>query len=300
MKPRVCHQRVIALVLCAHAMLHASESANYSLTPLTVDSGGGRSSSANYTIDSSAAPGSASLSVAYTLRSGYAGSLFDANGLELDASSPILHEGATMQCLAGLRLDDGSLLSIPSATVTWSISSGPLFIRPDGLVTGEAVFQDTAAIAGGAHLGFMATLGIMVLEQIPDNFGFYAADGLGDDWQVLHFGQDNPQAAPGADPDGDGQNNLFEFTAGLLPMNPISRFALRTTPVASQPSQMQIIFSPIVAGLDYKVEFTTSLATDDWHPLTTFSHSDSSGQRTVIDTSATESKKFYRVKVEKP
>jgi PKD repeat protein len=44
-------------------------------------------------------------------------------------------------------------------------------------------------------------------------------------WQVLYFGDtSNPAAAPNADPDGDGQNNLAEFLAGTDPTNSISAF----------------------------------------------------------------------------
>ncbi len=39
------------------------------------------------------------------------------------------------------------------------------------------------------------------------------------------------------DPDGDGQSNLFEFTAGLAPDDPKSRFVHAVAPVAGQPGQ---------------------------------------------------------------
>ena len=66
--------------------------------------------------------------------------------------------------------------------------------------------------------------------------GSYAADGVGDDWQFQYFGLNNPNAAPLLDPDGDGQNNLFEFTAGLVPTNPLSRFLVSIAPVPGQPT----------------------------------------------------------------
>ena len=46
-----------------------------------------------------------------------------------------------------------------------------------------------------------------MLDTIADNFGTYAGDGLGDDWQVQYFGLSNPNAAPLLDPDFDGHNN---------------------------------------------------------------------------------------------
>jgi hypothetical protein len=60
-------------------------------------------------------------------------------------------------------------------------------------------------------------------------------------------------AAPLLDPDGDGQNNTFEFTAGFIPTVPLSRFSLNIVPVPGQPGQKQVIFDPIVAGRKYTV-----------------------------------------------
>ena len=77
------------------------------------------------------------------------------------------------------------------------------------------------------------------------------ANGLGDDWQFLHFGLNNPLAAPLLDPDGDGQNNAFEFTAGLVPTNPLSRFLINIAAVPGQPGQKDVVFAPIVAGRSY-------------------------------------------------
>jgi PKD repeat protein len=48
-----------------------------------------------------------------------------------------------------------------------------------------------------------------------------------EDWQVQYFGStNNPAAAPDADPDGDGQNNMMEFTSGTDPTNSASAFRI--------------------------------------------------------------------------
>lgn len=139
-----------------------------------------------------------------------------------------------------------------------------------------------------------------MLDTIPDNFGSYAGDDLGDDWQFDHFGLDNPLAGPLLDPDGDGQNNLFEFTAGLIPTNPLSRFLITIAPVPGQATQKDIIFDPIVAGRSYTVLTSLDLTNSSWIPLTSSTTSNNDDQRTVTDTSATETKRFYKVEIVKP
>ena len=173
-------------------------------------------------------------------------------------------------------------------------------INASGLATGGVVFQNTSATAQGVYLGDTGTLGLTVVNVNLDNFGTYAGDGLDDAWQNQYFGLNNPLAAPALDPDGDGQANLFEFTAGLTPTDPQSRFSLRLDPVPGQPTQKRAVFSPLVAGRTYTVEFRASLTSGSWQPLTGTTQSDTGNERTVTDPAATGTQKFYRVNVSKP
>jgi hypothetical protein len=145
-----------------------------------------------------------------------------------------------------------------------------------------------------------ATLGLTVLDSIPDNFGSYAGDNLADDWQFGHFGLDNPLAAPNLDPDGDGQNNAFEEIAGLVPTDPLSRFLITISPVPGQATQKRVVFDPVVAGRSYTVKTSPDLAAASWTTLAGSTSSDNGSQRTVTDTSASETKKFYTVEIVKP
>ena len=129
------------------------------------------------------------------------------------------------------------------------------------------------------------SVGSSVSETISASFGSYAGDGLGDDWQGQYFGQNNPLAAPNADPDGDGQTNQFEFTAGLAPNDPASTFHLQIAPVAGQPSRKKVIFSPRLDGRTYIVEAMPALG-GSWQPLTSSTQSDNGTERTVTDLAA--------------
>lgn len=156
------------------------------------------------------------------------------------------------------------------------------------------------ATVQGDHAGASGALELTVLDSIPDNFGSYAGDGLGDDWQVLYFGLDNTNAAPLLDPDGDGQNNCFEFTAGLIPTDPLSRFSLKIFPVPGEPEQKELVFDPIVDGRIYTVLTSLDLSPGSWNPLIGGIVENDGDHRGVTDPAAVETKKFYTVEIVKP
>jgi hypothetical protein len=102
------------------------------------------------------------------------------------------------------------------------------------------------------------------------------------------------------DPDGDGQNNRFEFTAGLVPTNPLSRFMLTIAPVPGQATKKQVVFQPLVAGRSYTVMTSPDLSSGSWTTLTGSTSSDNGTQRTVTDSAASSLHRFYTIKIVKP
>lgn len=279
-------------------------STNYAVPTDTTDSGGRRTTSASYTNDGSIG-GVIGLSTiaapAETVKAGYIGQLTEVTALQLAATPTTVNETATRQLSASQLLDDLTTSVVPADSITWSVQSGPLTgISAVGLATAATVYQNTAATAQGSYAGLTGTLGLTVLDSIPDNFGTYAADGLDDDWQFEHFGLDNPNAAPLLDPDGDGQNNSFEFIAGLVPTDALSRFSLSIARVPGQPTQKQLVFYPTVAGRSYTVMTSLDLTEGSWGPLSGSTASDDGDQRTVIDPTASEMRKFYTVEIVKP
>ncbi|MCX6880865.1 MAG: hypothetical protein NTW21_44755 [Verrucomicrobia bacterium] len=271
-------------------------SANYTLTPETNDSGGGRSTSAVYTIDTSlaSAGGITSSTPALLLgKCGFAGQLYDVTGLTLGAVPTTITGGGTRQLAAYAALDDATFLALDARNVAWSVVSGPLAgIDASGLATANAVSQDTAATARGAWGGFTSTLGLTVLATT--DFSTYT------DWQAYYFGTGNPAGAPSADPDGDGQDNAFEFVAGLVPTDPTSRFMTSVITVPGHLTQRNIVFQ-IVAGRTYTVLTSSSLTSSSWRPLPGSPPTvDNGNQRTVTDTDATAARKCYRVQITKP
>ena len=286
--------------------------ANYSIPADSVDAGGKHATSANYTNDGSAgsiAGISTVIAPAETIKHGYIGQLYELVAFVLSASPSSLDEGGTGHLDPAHLLDDATLLAITPALVAWSVVSGPIAsISPGGLATAGLVFQNTPATVQGTFGIFTGSLNLTVLDTIPDNFGSYAGDGVGDDWQVQYFGlPPNPAAGPLLDPDGDGQNNYFEWIAGLAPTDPASRFTLKIAPVPDPfnpgqflPGQKNLIFSPRFTDRTYTIKAKPSLPTvGGWNPISASAPSDNGQERTITDLNASGPAKFYRVEITK-
>ena len=286
----------------AHA--GARSSASYAIPADSIDAAGRRAASASYSADGSVGgvSGLATGAPAVVLKSGYLGQIYDVTGLAITSAAPSVNEGASVQLGAWQTLDDATSLAVPAANVAWSVVSGPITgINASGLAIAGVVYQDTGATAQGIFAGVTATLTLTVRDVNHDNFGAYAGDGIDDDWQVQYFGlPPNANAGPGLDFDGTGQTNLFKFIAGLNPLDASSRFVVRAQAVPSQPTQRQIIFSPIVPGRTYFVLFKDDMTAPTWTPLPNATFTDNGSERTVLDPSAPGPQRFYHVEITKP
>jgi hypothetical protein len=98
------------------------------------------------------------------------------------------------------------------------------------------------------------------------------------------------------DPDGDGQNNRFEFVAGVGPLDPNSRFSLRIEPVPGEPTRKDIVFSPVFPDRVYTVLGNSSMA-GPWQPLATQRDDLGAPERRVTDLGANGPEMFYRVEI---
>jgi alpha-galactosidase len=121
-------------------------------------------------------------------------------------------------------------------------------------------------------------------------------------WQSQYFGCTNCQQAQlSMDADGTGQNNWFKYTAGLDPTNPASVFVLQITSVTNQPTQMNLLFNPMVAGRTYTPLISTNPVSGTWANLASFSGPVTNGnQVSITDTNAIEPQKFYRIGISLP
>ena len=298
---------ILAILLTAAGALHAGprSSASYSVGTDTVDAGGQRITSASYSHDGSLG-GITGISTvaspAETAKHGYIGQLTEVTALQLAASPATVDEGGTRQLSAWEALDDDSFNALPATSITWSVMAGPFNgIDANGLATAGTVYEDTLATAQGDYGTRTATLGITVLNVNTDDIPGYSGDGLDDAWQVEHFGLGNPNAAPTIDADFDGQDNRFEFTAGLIPTDAASRFLIDPAPVPNEPGQMNLVIRPRLPDRTYTVKWSATLGPSAmWMNLTSFTIFDDGTTRTITDLDASGGAKFYHVEITKP
>ncbi len=225
------------------------------------------------------------------VKAGYTGQLFDAVALQVAPAIPAVSEGAPVQFIARMELDDATSLA-GNVSAVWSPLSGPLAsIDPAGLAVTGLVYEDTTAAVRAAAMGLTGDGMVTILDVNPDNFGAYAGDGIDDDWQVSFFGLDNPNAAPGADPDLDGQTNAFEFDALADPTDPVSLF---TAGFVAGPGTV-IDYGPVSGERTYTVEYSTNLLPATWLPLN--GQATSHGDRIRVTDPAPGARRFYRIRI---
>ena len=264
----------------------------------TFDAGGKRTTSANYTLDGSVGGmGGISVAPGDTARHGYIGQLSEVVSVSVTSTPNTVNEGATGQLSGTATLDDTTVTMLTGSDIAWGFVTYPFqSIDSNGVLTAVAnVYASPVGTVNGLYLGATGSASVQVL-------GPYANAGIADSWLVQYFGMPpNPNAAPTADVDGTGQNNLFKYVAGLDPTNPASIFALKIASVTGQPNQKNLIFSPIAGGRTYTVQFSTNLISTVFTNLIGFSGPQTNvNEVTVTDLNATTPSKFYRIDINLP
>jgi hypothetical protein len=272
------------------------------ITTSTIDGGGRRTSSANYTMDGSVGGIGGISTVASppeTTEAGYIGQLTEVVSLTATGTPASVNEGATSQLSGTAILDDTTVTTLSGSDIDWGFVTYPFqSVSSGGLLTAAAnVYASPVGTLNGLYLGSTCSASVQVL-------GPYANSGIADSWLVQYFGTPpNPNAAPTADADGTGQNNLFKYIAGLDPTNPASVFVLLIQNVTGQPNQKNLLFNPVAGGRTYTPQFRTDMVSGSWATLTGIGGPTTNvpqAQVTVTDPSATQTQKFYRIDISLP
>jgi len=275
------------------------------ITTSTIDGGGLRASSANYTMDGSfGGIGGISSGAADTAKDGYIGQLTEVVSVVVTAQPNSVGVASTSQLSGAATLDDSTVASLSGSDVMWTSPNEPYpvaSISGSGVLSPANVYALSTPTVDGYYLG--ATNNTILEVFAPDSIG----DGIPDWWRQTYFGAATPTNVSDCatcDADGTGQNNFFKFVAGLNPTNPSSVFVLKVAPVAGQLTQKALTYNPIAIGSGqvYTVQFRTNLTGGaTYAPLTTTSALTTNGGTVSLnDTQATQTQKFYRVDISLP
>jgi hypothetical protein len=233
------------------------------------------------------------------LKHGPVNTISSVSFVQFQAAPSQVSEATINQLFGRAQYDDGTFVLLNSVGEEWNVLSGPVRFISDGVLQSSNVYQDTSALLRLAFEGYHADLSLAVKNTGEDDFGIYAQDGANDLWQVQNFGENNLNGKGSADPDGDGQNNLYEYIAGTSPTNASSRFSFSIEPVSGNTNQMRLRLNPRLPDRTYSVDFRVNL-TGISRPLTNGIITDLGVDRTIVDPSATNRTRFYRVRIEKP
>lgn len=280
--------------LVTNAFAAAQSSTNYTVLADVMDAGGLHSTSASYSNDGSVGGfgGLVTASASQeTARVGYVGQLYEVTAFTLAAASTNLNEATSMPLDTVQFLDDGTV-SPASSVAQWSFTGPIAGVDAAGIVTAANVYQNTPAVVQASLEGWSASLNLLVINVGNDDYGIYANDGIPDLWQVQYFGTNNPA--------GTGPIALFAYIAGLNPTNSADVFTLNLSTVPDQSHWRNVTFSPRYTNRTYTVEFSDSLNSGNFAALTNAVVSDVSTTRTVMDTNAVSSSRFYRVRISYP
>lgn len=295
---------LLAFGFAFSARAGSSSSASYSIAADTLSAGGTRTASGTLYTNEGSLGGVVGVSTAaapaLTAKNGFIGQLFVVDHLHINSPGTI-NELGTLQLSLIQVLDDNSALATDPAQIAWETTVGPAIpVSSSGLASAGAVFADTLSTIRATYAGDFAIAQLNILNTILDNFGIYGGDDLSDEWQVQYFGQDNPLAAPGLDPDGDGLTNLFEFTAGLLPNSRTSRFTMTLENVPGQPGQKRMVFQPALTGRTFTLLKSTTLLPGSWLAVPGAVTAGNDGTQTLTDPAASGGRAFYQVQINLP
>jgi len=120
-------------------------------------------------------------------------------------------------------------------------------------------------------------------------------DGLPDSWELAQSGTYTGMIA-NADSDGDSFDNLSEYVAGTVPTNRLSVPAVDSVRRTSGGSAS--IWFGTVTGRMYRVEWTPSLTSISWLPMSTNLVTGDGGMQSLVDSdSALLTNRYYRLSV---
>ncbi len=189
-----------------------------------VNSGGGFSQSDHYQVDFSVGETFFDVATAtmpdVSLLFGLAPQMYQATGLTIGGMVNPVWEGDEVPLTFTAQFDDGTTAELDRAALGWTEGSTIDGFLPDGTVVVGRVYDVTLAMVEFEYLGTTASWMFTAENVSNDDFGPYAHDGIHDLYQVLLFGENDPQGHGSTDKDKDRFDNLTEYATGGDPKVP--------------------------------------------------------------------------------
>jgi hypothetical protein len=241
-----------------------------------------------------AATASPASTITYSLVSG------DTNKVTLTGSQLVVNSGTGSVVVRATVAETADRAGATAdATITFQKASQIITFNPtstDGFVEPS---PRTLVASSSSGLAISFTSGNTNVASLIANALYFNNPGVAI-ITASQTGNDNYDAATSVaqtytvfgngDDDGDGQTNADEVIAGTGPLNPSSRFAIKT--IEASPDGFTLTWTP-VPGKTYTVEARENLSSGTWASVAT-----NLTTGTYTDSHSLPSKKFYRLKVQ--
>ncbi len=193
----------------------------------------------------------------------------------------------------------------PAAAITagagWRLKSESSYrssgTQKTGLNTGSYIMQ--LKTVSGFQVPTEQTVLVNGGQLREITFNYAAALPTLEAWRLTYFGttSNTGTAADSADPDGDGQPNLAEYTAGTHPNNTADVFKILS---ATKSATSFTVTASGKAARTYVLERKTNLAAGPWTPLSSVGPLAADGPVVLSDPAPPANSAFYRLRVSAP